>query len=131
MVRFEGDALRCGPADAAAVRAGAQLQGTMGGAGHLHRTRLGFPIVAWTAVLAAGAQAVAPTSFDRAGPWLLVVASVALFGGWMFPARPYWYREMTGGGVAVMPPDAVGVLTGRLIAPDGQEEDAAGSGQGS
>jgi hypothetical protein len=93
----------CDPAEAEAVRASAQLRGTMGGAGHVHRARLAFPAVAWAA--AAAVAAFAGPLLEESAPWvvLLVAASVA---GFLLPAKPFYYREATGGRVAVYPPSA-------------------------
>ncbi len=122
VIAFTGEAVRCRPADALTIRASAQLQGTMGGAGHLHRSRLVFPIVAWAGVIVVGAEVAIPTALHGAGPWPAVISAIAAFGAWLFPSRPYWYREMTGGGVLVTPPEAAAFLAAR--APGGEERAA-------
>ncbi len=123
VMAFTGEAVRCGPADAQTIRASAQLQGTMGGAGHLRRARLVFPILAWGTAIVAGAEVAVPTALHLAGPWPLLLAALAAFGAWLFPSRPYWYREMTGGGVIVTPPEAAAFLTAR--APGGEAGEQA------
>jgi hypothetical protein len=128
VIAFAGEAVRCGPADAEAVRSSAQLKGTMGGAGHVYRARLVLPIAAWAGAILAGAEVAAPSALQRAGPWPLLVAAVAAFGAWLFPSRPYWYRETTGGGVVVTPPEAAAFLTARGPG-DGRDERAAEPGQ--
>lgn len=105
------DAVLCAPADAASVRAAAQLRGTMGGAGHLHRERLAFPVAAWLGALAAGLEGIAAPSF--VGAWPAALAACAALAAWLLPARPYWYREVMGGRVVVSPPAAATVLASR------------------
>lgn len=107
-----GEGVRCGGEESEPVRAYAQLRGTMGGAGHVHPCRLVYPIVAWLGALAAGADAVAEHALS-AGPWPFAVAVAGALGAWLFPSRPYWYREMSGGGALVSPPEAVAALAAR------------------
>jgi len=109
------EAALCRPAEAIAIRAAAQLCGTMGGAGHLHRSRLVFPAAAWVAALATAVEAVGAPGLDAAGPWPLVVAAVSPVAAWMFPSRPYWYCEVTGGGVLVSPPGVAAVMASRCV----------------
>ncbi len=123
------DAELCGLPDAEALRAAAQLRGTMGGAGHLHRARLVFPAVAWAAALVMGMQGIDASVVAGAGPWPLVVAAMAALAAWLFPSRPYWYREVTGGGVIVSPPETAALVAARRAGARTSAH-AAGSGQG-
>lgn len=96
------DAVLCDAAEAAAVRTAAQLRGTMGGAGHVHRFRLAFPAIAWAAV---AAQSAAFLVAGEAGPapWPLAIAFPAALLSLLLPARSFWYREVTGGCVLAHP----------------------------
>lgn len=101
--RSEG--MLCDAREAEVVRAAAQLRGTMGGAGHLHRWRLAISAAAWGA---ASVQAVLLLLPDRAPMrllplgFLLVASSLAL----LVPACPFYYREAAGGCVLAFPADA-------------------------
>lgn len=101
---------RCGPEDARLVRDAAQLRGAMGGAGHVHRSRLVFPAVAWTSALLAGADGVAGCAFTPPGPWVFLAAVAAVIAAWLWPSRPYWYLEADGGGALVSPPETVAAI---------------------
>lgn len=108
------DVARCAPAEADAVRAAAQLRGTMGGAGHVHRARLAFPAVAWA--LAAASALAGPGPVDAA-PWVAVMGGSAA-AAVLFPARAFFYREASGGRVVVHPPCAVeGLLRASVDRP--------------
>jgi hypothetical protein len=96
------DAVLCDVAEAAAVRAAAQLRGTMGGAGHVYRFRLAFPAVMWAAVAAHSAAFLVRGS-GRPALWPLAVAFPAALLTILLPARSFWYREVTGGCVLVHP----------------------------
>jgi hypothetical protein len=96
------DVAVCGPAEAELVRAAAQLRGTLGGAGHLHRVRLALPAAAWCA--AAAAALAGPEVLDVA-PWT-TLAGVLVTAALLFPAKAFFYREATGGRVVVHPASA-------------------------
>jgi hypothetical protein len=122
VIAFErGDAVLCGPPEAEAIRDAAQLRGTMGGAGHVYAGRLVFPVVAWSGALLEGLENLSP-AFHFAGPWPFVVAIFAAIAGWVFPSRPYWYREVTGGGVVVSPPEAATLVLASLAEESGTAE---------
>lgn len=114
------DGVRCDEQQSEPVRAYAQLRGTIGGAGHVHPARLAFPAISWAAALVAGLHGISP-ALAEVSPSPVVLAVAAAVGAWVFPARPYWYREVMGGGALVTPPDAVPELTAREL-----EEDAPG-----
>lgn len=92
----------CDPPDADAIRAAAQLRGTMGGAGHVHRARLALPVLAWLA--AAGAAIAGPDPLQAASWTAILGASAA--AALLFPAKAFFYREATGGRVVLHPPSA-------------------------
>ncbi len=121
------EAALCRPAEAVAVRAAAQLRGTMGGAGHLNRARLVFPAAAWAAALASAVEAIGVPGLDVAGPWPFVIAAIAPVVAWMFPSRPYWYREMTGGGVLVSPPEIPALFGARAVRVAAAQEPGPGT----
>lgn len=97
------DAVFCDPQGAEAVRAGAQLRGTMGGAGHVHPERLVFPAVAWAAAAVVAAALLRDPSVRAVSPWALAVLAGAAVAACLAPARPFFYREVTGGRVLVFP----------------------------
>jgi hypothetical protein len=120
IIAFErGDAVTCKPAQAQAVRDAAQLRGTMGGAGHVYPARLAFPVAAWVGAAISGTEVVSTGILRVAGPWPLAVALSAAFAALLFPARPFWYRVVTGGGVLVTPPTAAALLVARSLDEDG------------
>lgn len=100
------DAVPCAGAEAAFVRGAAQLRGTMGGAGHLHRRRLVLAAAAWLAAGVVGLDGIAPRLEAAVGPWATLVALAAAFAALLFPPGPFFYRETTGGGVLVAPASA-------------------------
>lgn len=100
------DAVFCEPQCAETVRAGAQLRGTMGGAGHVHPERLVFPATAWAAAALVAAALLRDPSLHAASPWTLAVLAGATVAARLAPARPFFYREVTGGRVLVFPPVA-------------------------
>lgn len=106
------DAVMCSPEDAPVVRGAAQLRGTMGGAGHLHPRRLVLPATAWAAAAGSGAEALADGAL-LLGAWPAIVALLAAGLALVFPARPFYYREVTGGGVLASPPAAAAYLLAR------------------
>lgn len=96
------DVAVCSPAEAEEVRAAAQLRGTLGGAGHVHRARLAFRVAGWGS--AAGAALAVPEALDVA-PWVgLLCASLA--AAVLLPAKAFFYREATGGRVVIHPATA-------------------------
>jgi hypothetical protein len=104
--RFPHDqAVCCGPGEAAVVRSAAQLRGTLGGAGHVHRGRLAFSALAWLG--AAGCAAAVLAEAPLGAALLLGAATAALSGlAGLLPARPFYYREAMGGWVVVYPREA-------------------------
>jgi hypothetical protein len=86
-----------------AVRSAAHLRGALGGAGHLHKGRLLFPVVGWLAAAAAlGYVALGATAMPGY-PRALGVLAVALAGRILFPPRAFWYRERRDGSLVVYP----------------------------
>lgn len=127
------DALACRPPEAAIVRAAAQLRGTLGGAGWVHRGRLALSTGAW---VAAALSALAVLG-DPEGARVLVpaVATLALGAAAVrFPARPFYYREATNGWLLVHPRDAFAWLSSARAPVRAQErrdpEAPGGSGGG-
>ncbi len=104
------EAVRCGGAEAEAIRAAAQLRGTLGGAGHVHRSRLALHALAYFATASLGAVALASSGSDAVGAWPLAVVAGAGVGAVLLPARPFYYREATNGDVVVSPPLARSLL---------------------
>jgi hypothetical protein len=100
------DAVLCDPPGAEAIRSGAQLRGTMGGAGHVFPARLVFPTIAWAAAAASAAALVRDPSIRSAPVGMLAVLAAAIAATLLVPARPFFYREVTGGRVLVYPPAA-------------------------
>jgi hypothetical protein len=110
-------AVLCDVAEAGAVRSAAQLRGTMGGAGYLHRFRAVFPAAMWTAVTVQSAALVAGRAET---PVVWPLAAVLVAGGLTLalPARAFWYREVSGGCVLVYPAAVcVRVLQAAGVAP--------------
>lgn len=105
IVAFTRDeAIACSPPEAAYVRSVAMLRGTMGGAGYLHPRRLAFPAASWAAAAVAGAAVLSDGILAFVGPWPVAGALAAAFAAYVLPARPFFYRETTGGGLVVSPP---------------------------
>lgn len=122
------DAVLCDPPGADAIRAGAQLRGTMGGAGHVHPARLAFPAIAWSAAGAFAAAMLRDPSLHAAPPWTLVLLGGAAVAALVAPARPFFYREVTGGRVLVFPLVAcTRLLEGATAAGALQRVDGAGA----
>lgn len=103
------EALVCRPREAAIVRSAAQLRGTLGGAGWVHRARLALSTGAWiaaglsvTAVLVDAGRAPVP----QWGLAVLVLGAAAA----CFPAKAFYYREATNGCLLVHPRDTFGRL---------------------
>ena len=101
-----GDAVACSPAEAAFIRSSAQLQGLMGGAGHVYPRRLLYPAAAWAAAGLVGVAVLVDPVAQTVGPLPVGVTAVAAFLALLFPARPYFYRDTTGGGAVLSPPSA-------------------------
>jgi hypothetical protein len=117
------EAVVCAPGEAVAVRAAAQLRGSLGGAGHVHRGRLGLATIAWLsaaacalAVLVDAGHALAPLGAGAT----VVLGAVAR----LLPARPFYYREAMGGWIVVHPRHAAE----RLVTPVPLPEAEAGRG---
>jgi hypothetical protein len=128
VVSFERtEAVMCKPSEAQAIRDAAQLRGTMGGAGHVYPARLAFPIAAWLGAALSGTEVVSAGMLRVAGAWPIGLALCAAFAALLFPARPFWYREVTGGGVLVTPPAAAALVTAHAFrlepAAEGAESD--------
>ncbi|HEX9049105.1 MAG TPA: hypothetical protein VF841_01075 [Anaeromyxobacter sp.] len=107
------DLVVCAPPEAAAVRAAAQLRGTMGGAGHVYRLRLALPAAAWTS--AAAVALAGPGLLEAAPPWVMLLGMSAT-ASILFPAKPFFYRETTSGRVVLHPASALEEL--RRSAPE-------------
>jgi hypothetical protein len=120
------DAEGCSPAEAAFVRGIAQLRGTMGGAGFLYPRRLALPIISWVSAAAAGATTLNEVLDETVGAWPVAITLVTGFVAFLLPARPYFYRETTGGEVIVCPPPAAQRLKYRAR----REAERAGGAQG-
>jgi hypothetical protein len=117
------DAVLCDPPGADAVRAGAQLRGTMGGAGHVHPARLVFPAAGWAAAAGVAAAVLRAPSPWAAPPWPVALAVAAAAGAALaLPAQPFFYREVTGGRVLVFPPEACARLLEHAAPARHQEE---------
>lgn len=107
------DAVPCTAGEAAFVRASSQLRGLIGGAGHLYPRRLVLPALAWLAAAVVGLCGLVPRLELAVGPWAVVLAFAAAFLAILFPARPYFYRDTTGGGAVVAPASAAYRLKAR------------------
>lgn len=110
------DSIPCSPSEAAFVREHAQLRGMMGGAGHLYPPRLVLPSLAWLAAAAVGAGGLSPELGQALGIWPVALAVAAAVLAILFPARPYFYRDTTGGGALLSPPSSAYRLTRRARA---------------
>jgi hypothetical protein len=116
VIEFElGDAVVYKPGEARAIRDAAQLRGTMGGAGHVYPARLMFPFGAWIGAAVSGTEIVSAGVLEVAGPWPLALALCAAVAALLFPSRPFWYREVTGGGVLATPPAAAALVVARSL----------------
>jgi hypothetical protein len=123
------EAVRCSAAEAEAIRAAAQLRGTLGGAGHLHRSRL---VLHALASLAAGSLAgfalLSPKS-DAGGTWSFAVVAGTGVLAVLLPARPFYYREATNGDVLVSPPFARTLLVPARSRVSDPNDDALAAGR--
>jgi hypothetical protein len=100
------------------VRASAHLRGALGGAGHLHRARLVFPMIAWLAAatvmgyVALGGAGMpgcrTALAFFAAG----LVLRIAL------PPRAFWYRERRDGSLVVYPASIRARVSARTVEHD-------------
>lgn len=97
-------AVLCEPHEAVVIRAAAQLRGTLGGAGHVHRARLMLPATAWAAAAVFAEGFVAPGA--EASVWPVVVLVPAAVSSLLLRPRPFHYREAMGGWLVVHPPVA-------------------------
>lgn len=109
-------AVACDGADAERVRAAAQIRGSLGGAGYVHRVRLVLPATAWfSAAFVAGRALEQPRA--SAG-WASGALALALCASVRLPARPFWYREGRDGALLVHPPAACARLLEKRAAGD-------------
>lgn len=100
------DAVPLSPGEAEFVRGGAQLRGMIGGAGHVYPRRLLLASAAWLGAGMVGACGLSPELGRALGAGPVAVACLAAFLALLFPARPYFYRDTTGGGAILSPPSA-------------------------
>ncbi len=126
--RREG--MLCDARESAAIRAAAQLRGTMGGAGHLSPHRLALSAAAWAAAALQALMFVVP---EHGPTTFLPLAWVVASGGLAvrFPAVPFYYREAAGGCVVAFPADVCARLLERARlapAPSAMQIDALGTG---
>jgi hypothetical protein len=98
----------CDPVEAEAIRAAAQVRGTLGGAGHVKRARLLFPALAWAAAAAFAAGFVDPGAEARL--WALAVLVPFAVLSASLRASPFHYREAMEGWLVVYPGAARGWL---------------------
>lgn len=121
------DAVPCTAGEAAFVRASAQLRGLMGGAGHLYPRRLVLPSLAWLAAAVVGLLCLDHQLELVAAPWGVALALAAAVLAFVFPPRPYFYRDTTGGGALLAPASAAYRLKHRaeLAEARGRGEDVA------
>lgn len=129
LVQFPREgAIECDPAESAEVRAGAQLRGTLGGAGHVHPGRLALPALAWTAAATIAGFALRETPLALSWPASVLV--LALAAATALPAVPFWYRESRGGVVLLYPRAAFEGLVRRSRRRDGGSASSAQNGWG-
>lgn len=100
------EAVLCGPAEAAVVRAAALLRGTMGGAGYVCRTRIAFPAIASVAAAVIAGSALLDPTHTAVPVWPFVVLALSAGASAVLPARPFYYREANGGALLLHPADA-------------------------
>ncbi len=123
------EAVRCSAADAEAIRAAAQLRGTLGGAGHLHRARLALHALALLAAASlAGFALLSPKSDAGGTSSFAVVVGMGLLA-MLLPARPFYYREATNGDVLVSPPFARVLLLPARSRVSDPNDDAIAAGR--
>jgi hypothetical protein len=98
------EALVCRPREAAIVRAAAQLRGTLGGAGWIHRARLALSTGAWIAVGISVSAILVDAERASLPQWGF---AVLVFGAASacFPPKAFFYREATNGCLLVHPRD--------------------------
>jgi hypothetical protein len=96
------EAVRCGGAQAEAIRRAARLRGTLGGAGHVYPGRLAVHALAGAAAAALGGYVV-QAGPDAVAGWLLMLLVAG--GAWtvLLPARAFYYREARNGDLLVTP----------------------------
>jgi hypothetical protein len=100
------DSTPCSADEASYVRQHAQLRGTMGGAGFLYPRRLVLVAMAWLAAAVLGLSGLSEPVCDTVGPWAVAASLTTAFAAFLLPARPYFYRDTTGGGAVLSPPSA-------------------------
>jgi hypothetical protein len=100
---------------AEAVRAKAHLRGALGGAGHLHRSRLVSSVIAWLAA----ATVLGYMAFDGAGTSgcrrALSFLAIGLVARLAFPPRAFWYRERRDGSLVVYPASIRARVSARVV----------------
>jgi hypothetical protein len=97
-----GEGLLCDARESAAIRAAAQLRGTLGGAGHLYPRRLVISAAAWAAAALQAVLLVLPEhDAGRFLPVVLLGVTTAAFA--RFPAIAFYYRETAGDCVVAYP----------------------------
>lgn len=110
------DAVLCPPDTAHAIRNAAQIRGTMGGAGWVYRWRRLLPAIGWAAAAVLALEALG-SMHAIAASWPLLAIVPGGLAAMLLPARPFYYREVNGGGVLVSPqgaPARLGVATGAV-----------------
>jgi hypothetical protein len=100
------DSISCSADEASYVRQQALLRGMMGGAGFLYPRRLLLVAAAWLAAAVIGLTGLSEPVCDTVGPWAVAASLTTAFVAFLFPARPYFYRDTTGGGAVLSPPSA-------------------------
>lgn len=97
------DAVFCDVAEAAAIRAAAQVRSRTGGAGYVGRAALLLPAATWAAI-ALEAAAFALAGAESPLLWPLVAAALGAALSVAFPPTSFQYLEAGGGCVLVHPP---------------------------
>ncbi len=112
-------AVLCDPRDARCVRDAAQIRGTMGGAGYVHRRRRALPAAGWSAAAAGAAAQMLDPGLPPAVA-LAGIASLLVAAGLSrrFPPMPFYYLEAMDGWVLVHPQSAWTQLLARRGPPD-------------
>jgi hypothetical protein len=110
------EAVRCGGAEAEAIRVAARLRGTLGGAGHIYPGRVALHAVASAAAAAFGAFVLA-AGVAAVPAWLVAVFAAGVGGVVLLPARPFYYREAMNGELLVTPANAPSLLAWSRSAP--------------
>jgi hypothetical protein len=104
------EALVCRPREAASVRSAAQLRGTLGGAGWVHRARLALSTGAWIVVGLSVSAVLVEAERAPVPQWGLAVLVLGAASA-CFPPKAFFYREATNGCLLVHPRDTFARLT--------------------